>query len=275
MERHHERGGQEREADRSEGVRLRDRGDVRGRALPQSLGEDRRQREKDEEAEERECGSDEGAADGGPLGQRRRRAEATARGHGRSAGAPPRPALESVRGEDEGEGREEKDDRDRRGAGLVELLELRDDQERRDLGLHRKVARDEDDRSVFPQRAREREREPREERREDVREDDPEERLEARRPQDSGGLLELGVEVLEDGLDGAHDERQADERQREDDAGGRESHLQAERLEEPADPAVPRVERRERETGDGRREREREVHERVEDRAQRGARRRH
>ena len=91
------------------------------------------------------------------------------------------------------------------------------------------------------------------------------ERLQARGPEDSGRLLELRVELLEDGLDGAHDEREADERQREDDAERRERDLDAERLEEPADPAVARVERREREAGDRRRQREREVHEGVEE----------
>ena len=48
---------------------------------------------------------------------------------------------------------------DRRGAGIVELLELDDDQQRRDLGDVRQVAGDEDDRAVFADGAREGERE--------------------------------------------------------------------------------------------------------------------
>ena len=49
--------------------------------------------------------------------------------------------------------------RDRGRAGVVVLLELGDDEQRRDLGLHRHVAGDEDDRAVLAERARERERE--------------------------------------------------------------------------------------------------------------------
>ncbi len=44
-------------------------------------------------------------------------------------------------------------DGDRGRAGVVVLLELGDDEERRDLGLHRHVARDEDDRAVLAERA--------------------------------------------------------------------------------------------------------------------------
>ena len=47
-------------------------------------------------------------------------------------------------------------DRDRRGAGVVVLFQFGDDQQRRDLRLHRQVAGDEDDRSVFAQGARKR-----------------------------------------------------------------------------------------------------------------------
>ncbi len=211
-------------------------------------------------------GRDQGAADGGALGERRRGSEAAARHHRGGAGEPSRQALEGVRGEDEPEGGEEEDDRDRGRPGLVVLLELRDDQEGRDLRLHREVPRDEHDRPVFPERPREREGEPRQERGEEVREDDAEERLQTRGPEDPGRFLELGVEVLEDGLDGAHDERQADEREREDDARRGEGDLQAERLEEPSDPAVARVERGQREAGDRGGQCERKVDERVEER---------
>ena len=46
--------------------------------------------------------------------------------------------------------------RDRRGAGLVVLLELGDDEERRDLGLLGQVARDEHHRAVLAEAAGER-----------------------------------------------------------------------------------------------------------------------
>ena len=63
-------------------------------------------------------------------------------------------------------------ERDRRRARVVELLELRDDEQRRDLGPHRHVAGDEDDRAVLADRARERQREAGQPRRIEIRQDD-------------------------------------------------------------------------------------------------------
>ena len=47
-----------------------------------------------------------------------------------------------------------------------------------------------------------------------------------------GGFLELRLEVVEHRLHGAHDERQADEDQRDEDAERREGDLDAERREQ-------------------------------------------
>ena len=52
-------------------------------------------------------------------------------------------------------------------------------------------------------------------------------RLPARRAERGRGFLELGVEILEHRLHGAHDERQADEDQRDDHAQRRERDLDA------------------------------------------------
>ena len=79
------------------------------------------------------------------------------------------------------------------------------------------------------------------------------------------GLLELGLEVLEHGLHRAHHERQADEGERHGDAERRVGDLDAERLEQPADPAVLREQRRERDARDRGRQRERQVDERVDE----------
>ena len=78
------------------------------------------------------------------------------------------------------------------------------------------------------------------------------------------GLLDLAVELLEHRLHGAHHERQADEDQRDDDADRRVGDLDAERLEQAADPAVRRVERGQRDAGDGGRQREGQIDEGVE-----------
>ena len=104
-------------------------------------------------------------------------------------------------------------------------------EQRRDLGLHRHVARDEDDRAVLAERAREGEREAGEQGGQQRREDDARKTSAAARAEAGRGLLDLGVEVLEHRLQRAHDERQADEGERDDHAERREGDLDAERLE--------------------------------------------
>src|SRR5207244_8319127 len=69
------------------------------------------------------------------------------------------PAFEEVDGEERNEGDREQDDGDRRRLGVGELLEPRHDEDRRDLGAERHVARDEHDRAVLAERAREGKRE--------------------------------------------------------------------------------------------------------------------
>jgi len=67
--------------------------------------------------------------------------------------------------------------------------------------------------------------------------------LPAGRPEDRRGLLDFLLEVFQDGLDGAHHEWQADEDERDDDAGRRECDLDAEDTQRPAQPAVGSVDR--------------------------------
>ena len=81
----------------------------------------------------------------------------------------------------------------------------------RDLGLHRHVAGDEDDRSVLTDRAGERHAEPDEPGRIEIRQDDAEDDLHAVRAEARRDLFQLDVEVRDDGLQGPHDERQPDE----------------------------------------------------------------
>ena len=75
------------------------------------------------------------------------------------------------------------------------------------------------------------EREAGQERRHDRRQDDAAEGLPAPGAERRRGLLDLGVEILQDRPDRAHHERQADEDQRHDDAKLGERDLEAERLE--------------------------------------------
>ena len=76
----------------------------------------------------------------------------------RLAAVPADPGLQPVDDQQHDERRHQHHQRQRRGARIVELLQLGDDQQRHDLRLHRHVAGDEDDRSVFADGARERQR---------------------------------------------------------------------------------------------------------------------
>ena len=96
---------------------------------------------------------------------------------------------------------------------------------------------------------------------------DAAEGLPARRAERRRRFLDLARQVLQHRLHRAHDERQADEGQRDEDAERRERDLDAERLEQRADPAVRREERGQRDAGHRRRQRERQVDQRVDERA--------
>ena len=105
------------------------------------------------------------------------------------------PALEQVDHQEQHERDDQHDHADRRGAGVVELLQLGDDQQRRDLGLHRHVAGDEDHRAVLAERPGEGQREAGEQRRQQRRQDDPPEGLPAAGAEGRGGLFDLRLEV--------------------------------------------------------------------------------
>src|SRR5579862_1030082 len=177
-----------------------------------------------------------------------------------SGGAPRgRPALERVDEEQQRQGRGQHGDRDGRGAAVVILLQLRDDEQRDDLGAHRHIAGDEHDGAVFTQPASERQSETREERGRYLRKNDADECLPAARAESGGGSFKIGVEILEDGLNRAHNKRKPDERERHHDPERRKRDLYAMRLEQPPDPAVARIDGGERDARHGGRQREREI----------------
>src|SRR5690606_32118440 len=150
------------------------------------------------------------------------------------------PALHELDQQQQDEGDDEHHDRQRRCAGVVVLLELGYDQQGRDLGFHRHVARDENDGAVLPDRPRECQGEAGQYRWYQRRHDNTPDGLQAGRAQRGGGLLELRFQFLEDRLDRAHHERQADEGERDPDADRRVSNGNAERIEQRSEPAVLR-----------------------------------
>jgi hypothetical protein len=81
-------------------------------------------------------------------------------------------------------------------------------------------------------------------------------------PSDRRGLLDLLLQVLEHRLQCADDEWQADEGERDPDADRREAHLERQPA---ADPAVARVQRRQRDAGDSGGQGERQVDERIDE----------
>ena len=67
----------------------------------------------------------------------------------------PAPRLQEIDREEDDERGRQHDETERCGAAVIELLQVDHDEQRRDLGFHRQVARDENDRSVLTERARE------------------------------------------------------------------------------------------------------------------------
>ncbi len=120
-----------------------------------------------------------------------------------------------------------------------------------------------------PTRAREGQREAGEQRRQHGRQDDAAEHVEATGAEGLGGILQVALHLQQRRLHGAHHERHADQRQRDGDADPGVGHLDAERLEVLADPAVLREHRRERDAGDRGGQRERHVDQRVDELAAR------
>ena len=173
------------------------------------------------------------------------------------------PPLQVIDGEQEQEGNHQHDDGQRGGAGVVELVQLVHDQQRDNLRLHRDVAGDENDRAVFAEGARERQREAGEQRGHHHRQDDAPEGFPAVRAEGGGGLLDFNVEFLQHRLDRADDKRQSDERERDKNAQARVGDFDSKRREPPAHPAVFRIDRRERNARHRRRQRERQIHQRV------------
>src|SRR5579875_2396729 len=103
---------------------------------------------------------------------------------------PPSPGVDEIDREQHHERHDEHHGPERRGAPVVELLQVDDDEKRRDLGLPRNVARDEDDRAVLAHRARERECKPGQHGRQHGRQDDAPEHVEAAGAQRLGGFLQ-------------------------------------------------------------------------------------
>ncbi len=95
------------------------------------------------------------------------------------------------------------------------------------------------------------------------RQDDPAEDLPRTRAQRLGGVLEVALHLDQRRLHGAHDERQADQDQRDDDSDPGVGHLDAEARELQPEPAVRREHRGERDAGHRGRQRERQVDQRV------------
>src|SRR4249919_93001 len=149
-------------------------------------------------------------------------------------------------------------------AVVVVFLQSDRDQQRCDLGLERQVAGDEDHRAVFAEPACECQRKTGQQSRQQVRQDHAPQRGEAARAERCGRFLGFASQRLENRLHGAHGKGQADEDQRDDDAGCRVGDLDAVRLQQPPDPSVGGVDRRQRNAGDGRRQRERQIDKRVE-----------
>src|SRR5450830_1227217 len=151
------------------------------------------------------------------------------------------------------------------GASVVVLVELDHDQQRQDLGLHRHVAGDEDHRAVLTDATGKRQGEAGQPGRQQRGHEDVAEHLQRLGAQAGGGFFDFPGDIGEDRLHRAHHERQRDESQRQGDAQGAVGDLETQVGGELADQAGRRVQRGQRDTGDGGGQGERQVDHRIDD----------
>src|SRR5450830_699323 len=151
------------------------------------------------------------------------------------------------------------------GASVVVLVELDHDQQRQDLGLHRHVAGDEDHRAVLTDATGKRQGEAGQPGRQQRGHEDVAEHLQRLGAQAGGGFFDFPGDIGEDRLHRAHHERQRDESQRQGDAQGAVGNLETQVGGELADQAGRRVQRGQRDTGDGGGQGERQVDHRIDD----------
>ena len=138
VQRHADRGDEQRQLDRGNGVGRRASASAGCQPVRQRFGEhdDQRQQQQDDQQDDGQC--DQPRPHGGALLRGRRI-------HAAQMHAP----LQQVEQQQDGERHQQHHQTQRGGAGIVELLQADDDQQRRDLADHRHVAGDEDDRTVF------------------------------------------------------------------------------------------------------------------------------
>src|SRR5579862_3244001 len=132
--------------------------------------------------------------------------------------------------------------------------------------MHRHVARDENHRAVFTERARKCERKSRQQGGNQGGRDHQYEGLQAARAQRRGGLLVFLVEILEHRLNRANHEWQADESKRDDHAERRVGNFYPERREVSTDPSVARVDCSESDSCHRSWQRERQIYHHVDQR---------
>ena len=270
IQRHRDRRRKQGEPECGEGVRLQDGGRVGLDAAGQPLDKDGGERNQEEETQECDHDRDQDAPYEGWFGdaacaglpctgRRYQQHDSIVQPASRRLVQP----CKRVDGQEQHEGNRQHHHRDCRRARVVVLLELGDDEQRGNLRTHRHVARDEDDRSVFAHATRKRQRKSGEPRRNQIGKDDPQDDLTPFGAEAGRRLFELDVEVLDDGLERSHDERQSDEHQGHGDAERRERYLDSVGIERFAQPAVGCIQRREGDAGNCGRQGERQIDQRV------------
>ena len=116
--------------------------------------------------------------------------------------------------------------RDSRGSRVIILFEFGDDQQWRDFRFHRKVAGDEDDRTIFARaRARTPARKPVSKRRPKRGKKNAAKYLPAARAETGSGFFHFTVGVFQYGLYASNYERQTDKDKGEGDSERRERHF--------------------------------------------------
>src|SRR6202158_2753357 len=132
--------------------------------------------------------------------------------------APRTPALQQVDQEKHPERHQQHHQRDRRRGLVIKLFELGHDEQRHDFGAHRHIARNENHRTVFAERAGESQRKTGQQRGQKHGPNYAAKSLQTRRAKRSRRLLQLGLQLLQHRLYRPHHERQPDKGERNDHA---------------------------------------------------------
>ncbi len=174
-----------------------------------------------------------------------------------AAGEPP---LQGIDHEQQHKGNAQHDQRNGRGALLIILIKLGKNDQRGNFRHHRNIAGDEHDGPEFAGGTGKCQSHTGQQGRKYRREHHPAHGLPATGPQTGRRFFQLLLQIVQHRLHGAHHKRQTDKGQGDHDAQRRKRHLDPPLCKELAKQAIRCIQRGQGNTGNGRRQGERQIH---------------